>query len=430
MGAGNLTAIGRVFMDVSYTRTQTGNVGITRTVRRLLSELQIITDCQSVAFHSSGYRLIQKPDNLRQATRSETSSRFSARLFRWLNTGPLRRIASLLPRPILYWAWRLNNDWTFNALSAHDEPAEFRHGDCLILADEAWNYRAWTAASLARQQGAKVVLVVYDLIPLLHPVYCTPLFSDVFRIWLTNMLRCSDAVACISAATETDLKEWCEQQGLTAPRAGHFRLGSDLPQEAKGEVRDFIKAFVGQVAPFFATVGTIEPRKNHAFLLQAFESLWSKGIPARLLIAGHPHPLCRQLIEDMKHHVQQGKLFLTLLDATDAEIALIYDRCQALVFPSLAEGFGLPLVEARARGCLVIASDLPAFKELADEGVMIYDRSNASQLGTLVTQHLEAESRRHVLPMEVSTWKDGAEQLLNTISLLLDQDETDTVRRS
>ena len=81
-----------------------------------------------------------------------------------------------------------------------------------------------------RTGHAEVVLVVYDLIPLRHPAFCAPLFSHVFGRWLPRMLACSDAVACISGATEQDLRAWCAQQGVALPPAAHFRLGSELPQ--------------------------------------------------------------------------------------------------------------------------------------------------------------------------------------------------------
>ena len=121
----------------------------------------------------------------------------------------------------------------------------------------------------------------------------------------------------------------------------------------------------------------------------------------------------------MRQHPQQGRLLLTLLDASDAEVAHAYAKCRALILPSLAEGFGLPLVEARTRGCLVIASDLPAFEELADEGVSLYARDSGAQLEALVAAHASVDRRASVAPMAAFTWKDSAQQFLHGMTGLL-----------
>ena len=165
-----MNTAGRLFMDVSYTQTQDGNVGITRTVRRLLEELQAVTGCVPVVFHRSGYRQLAAGRSRHENVRPAMDRRAAVRLFRWFHTGVIRRMASMLPLAVLGKVWAgATSALTFNALGARESPTEFRPGDCLVLADESWNYPTWTAAEIARGQGAAVVLVLYDLIPLRHP---------------------------------------------------------------------------------------------------------------------------------------------------------------------------------------------------------------------------------------------------------------------
>lgn len=414
-----MSTAGRLFMDVSYTRTQHGYVGITRTVRRMLEELEIATGCLPVVFHRTGYRQLAAERSRPGKMPAPADRSAAARLFRSLQAGVIRRMASMLPLAMLRTAWALTSRLTFNALSARESATAFRPGDCLVLADESWNYPAWTAAEIARSQGACVVLVLYDLIPLRHPEFCASLFTDVFRRWLVRMLACSDAVVCISAATEADLVRWCAEQGLPLPRIAHFRLGSDLPGGRAGAVRTDVAGFMERAPPFFAAVGTVEPRKNHELLLAAFEQLWREGSAARLVIAGRPHPQCHELIGRLKRHPQQGRLLLTVFDASDAEVALAYARCRALILPSLAEGFGLPLVEARTRGCPVIASDLPALEELADEGVFLFRRTEVHGLVALLRDHLANDKRAEAGQMPNFTWKDSANDFLGVVGRLL-----------
>lgn len=413
-----MSEVRRIFMDLSYTRTQAGNVGITRTVRRLLDALAKVPgiECIPVAFHSGGFRSAGST----AAARPTGSPQGAARVYRRLTSGVARRlISACVPLPVLETAWALAGRWTFDSLSVREPAVAFRPGDWLVLADESWNYRAWTAAERARAQGARVLLVVYDLIPLRQPQYCAPLFARVFPHWLARMLASCDAVLCISRATQGDLLAWCAEQRIACPPAANFRLGSDVPVAGSGGVRESVREFLGAPGVCFAAVGTIEPRKNHALMLDVFERLWAAGEDLRLFIAGRAHADCQALVERMRQHPQRGRRLLTVHDASDAEIALAYTQCRALVFASLAEGFGLPLVEARARGCAVIASDLPALLELADEGVSFFASGNADALEEQLRLHAAA-ARPHPAAGRAFTWDDSASQFIARASGLLE----------
>ena len=140
-----MTAPGRMFLDVSYTRMQRGNVGITRTVRRLLEELRFTTRCTPVVFHRSGYRQLPEQLALGQPHVEQEAS-MPARLFRWVGHGTVRRAASLLPLAVLRPLWAFVSARLFNSAAAQFAPVVFAPGDWLVIADESWNYPAWKAA--------------------------------------------------------------------------------------------------------------------------------------------------------------------------------------------------------------------------------------------------------------------------------------------
>lgn len=425
-----MTPSGRLFFDISYTRTQPAQMGITRTVRRLLEEWSIALppdghQCIPVAFSTAGFREItteadvRTPQSLAPVSRSR-----SARLFRWV-TGDFFRslvVAStkLVPWQVLRFAWSLTSAWTFNALS-HGRPLiQFRTGDVLFLCDASWNYPVWQAASLAHAQGAKVVLLMYDLIPVRYPQFNFPLVPHIFRLWLDRMLRCADVVVCISKATEDDLRSYSLEARISLPDISHFRLGSDpVRTPAVGDVRHQLREFVRGPAPCFVAIGSFEPKKNYSFLLEVFERLWARGLQFRLLIIGRETAECLDFIRKVRQHAAQGRQLLTLFDASDAEVAFAYGEGRALVFPSSAEGFGLPLVEARTRGSLVIASSLPVFAELADEGVYLYPQGSHEALTDLLMEHAGTDLRANVSPMVPFTWRDSARQLMEVLQGLL-----------
>lgn len=184
-------------------------------------------------------------------------------------------------------------------------------------------------------------------------------------------------------------------------------------------MRAIVAAFMNPQMPCFAAVGSFESKKNYGFLLDAFERLWAGGIDIRLMIAGRAMADCAALVERMRQHPEQGRRLLTIFDATDREVTHIYANCRALLLPSLFEGFGLPLVEARTLGCPVIASDLPAFIELADRGVFIFDRASTDELQNLLLLHRQKDRRAEAGRMQAFTWKDSARMCLETTQSLL-----------
>jgi glycosyltransferase involved in cell wall biosynthesis len=383
------------------------------------AESQTDVPCIPVAFHSQGFRIAAPVPE-----RASAQMRPVARMYRWLTGGRLRELAqSCLPLILLEAAWAFANRVTFDALSADEEPIAFGPGDLLVLADESWNYRAWKAAALARSRGAMAVLVLYDLIPLRQPEYCAPLFTRVFPSWLLQTTAHCDVVMCISRATALDFHRFCGESHLAQPKTSHFRLGCDVfPVGPAGAVRSRIAEFADRPGAWFSAVGTIEPRKNYPLLLRVFEHLWVNGRDIRLLITGRPHPACSGLITQLLQHPEQGRRLLTVLDASDGEVSLVYSRCRALLFPTLAEGFGLPLVEARAMGCTVIASSLPALLELADDGVLFFSPDSADELEALIIEQASLPNRGLPVSPKVFTWRQSANQFLAQIHEVLSED--------
>jgi glycosyltransferase involved in cell wall biosynthesis len=420
-----MTATPRIYFDASFTRTQVGNVGITRTVRRLLEAMNSPDaleriSCQAVAFHSTGFRRVEMPV---AATAGGASSTSQARTLRWLSGGWVRRaVSAFVPLPLLHRSWMLYNKAAFDRLGARGTPAEFCAGDWLIIGDQAWNYPSWNGAASARAKGAKVILIVYDLIPLSHPQFCNPLFTRVFGQWLYRMLDTTDAVLCISRATEAALREYCRSAQRRLPPTTHFRLGGDqLPDGGTSEVRSSLSGFIASVGCCFVAVGSFEPRKNYGFLLDVFETLWAEGHGFGLLVMGRMNEESHSVIERFRRHGEIGKRLMCVFDASDGEISYAYGRCRALVFPSLAEGFGLPLVEARMQGCPVIASDLPSLAELADEGVRLFSPGSQAELRQLLLE--SAATPQSVRPRRMTPfgWRESASQLLSRTSAALDK---------
>lgn len=412
----------RLWFDMTFTRTQGGAVGITRTVNRLYEEFTTLASaygmvCSPIAFHSRGFRSLTSAKE-RSSAAAATPVPTATGVWRWISEGPIRDLVSgHFPLPLRRLAWLAYSWWDFNRLAKELVPVDFKPGDVLFLSDASWNYPVWKAAREARRCGARVVTVVYDLIPLRQPQFCPRLTTIAFREWITHLMSCSDGVLCISKAVQDDLRLYAVENRLSLPPTAHFRLGCDpaVAPSGAGQTRLLLRQFVAR-APCFTAIGSIEPRKNYGLLLDAFERLWVRGIEASLLIIGRRTVQCAELLARIESHHERGRRFLVLFDGSDEEVAFAYGASRALVFPSQAEGFGLPLVEARARGCEVIASDLPAFAELADEGVRLFQTNSVDALqAAIVSQLLQERTAGRMAPF---TWADSAESCLAFIQSL------------
>ncbi|MDB5858958.1 MAG: glycosyltransferase family 1 protein [Ramlibacter sp.] len=417
-------AMGRLLFDVSFTRTQARPAGISRTVARLLESMARAgtgDGVLAVSFHSSGLRRPTAGWMTAAAPQPATTGNFSLGATRsWLTEGLAPRVSALLPMALRRWAWTTFHRLRFDRISRGDVAVEVRTGDVLFLGDASWNYEIWKAAKQVRAAGGRVVLMVHDIMPIRQPGFCSPIFAWMFVRWLTKVLACSDAVVCNSKATEDDLRSWAASAGLDLPPTRHFRLGHDATGVgAAGPVRPQLARFTAGDVPCFASVGTFEPKKNYGFLLDAFEQLWDRGLPMRLVIAGRPAAQAAAVIQRLLGHPERDRRLLTLLDASDAEIAHLYGHCRALVLASRFEGFGLPLVEARTQGCAVIASDLPVFRELADEGVFLFAQDSREELQQWVVRLADQAPEAPLPRMAPFSWDDSARQCLAAMEEML-----------
>ncbi len=419
----------RFLFDCSFTTNQPGEVGITRVVRKLAAGVRYSSsdriELQPVVYSLDGWH----------AAELAMTSAASGAMSRPPAVGPLasllrssanlrirRWVRRILPLPAQELAW-----WTFSALTygrlAHAlPPIRIRRGDCLVLCDASWNYQPWSQIAAARSQGARVVTMVHDLIPLNHPQFCAPLLTRIFRRWLASALALSDVIMCNSAATRREVEDYCRREGLRHPPIGTFRLGVDLPEFAAHEdLRPALTSLFASSAPMILVVGSIEPRKNHAVVLDACERLWRSSGPGsdlRLVIAGRPADGADAVMRRIAHHPEQGGRLTHFMNLTDGELDVLYRRATALVFASWAEGFGLPLAEARQRGCRVVASRIPAFAEQADAGVGLFDPGSEAELADLLCA-VCATPPASIYAMPRFSWAQSAEQFVYELERLL-----------
>ena len=235
-----------------------------------------------------------------------------------------------------------------------------RAGDTVLLLDSSWTWHQSFEIVMrdARLRGAQVISVLYDLVPIATPAFCDDGMPVVFERWLRAALRYSDGFMCISEATALAFRDMLVS--LRHPHAvkiGHWMLGSDFDDDAPIQT--------GEHDPKrFLSVATLEPRKGHADIVEAFQTLWADGVDAHLTFVGRPGWGTTALQASLRELEATEPRFSWISDADDARLASEYARAGTLVAASYAEGFGLPLIEAARHGCAVIARDIEVFREV------------------------------------------------------------------
>jgi alpha-1,2-rhamnosyltransferase len=262
--------------------------------------------------------------------------------------------------------------------------------------------------------------VLYDLIPFTHPQTVEENTRIAHTLWWKQAPLHLDSVMCISQTVRAEFLQWQNQQKLakqlTPEQVGYFYLGSELKTDfdAPQVVHILLKN-----EPYFLVVGSIEPRKNHALILDAFELLWpDEGAPNLVIVGGHGWKTESLRSRMINHPLINKKLFL-FERTNDAELACLYRNTAALVIASFAEGFGLPIVEAFQHGAKVICSDIPVFREIAFQRAVFFNVSSSMDLADKIGQNLSHISPPSIIntkhPTEWLTWEESSAQLFDRL---------------
>ena len=243
----------------------------------------------------------------------------------------------------------------------------------------------WIAANALR-----AVFLVHDLIPITHPQFCRPGEAERHDLRMRHALACASGIIVNSAATRHELAHYAAKRQLPLPPVLSAWLGSpELPAGIAPARID---------RPWFVTVGTIEGRKNHVCLLQVWQRLVQIMGPATPLLVivgqrGWEAELAQAMIDRdpaiAAHVIELGR-------ADDAQLAALIAGARALLMPSFAEGFGLPVIEALQLATPVIASDLPVFREIAGSIPLLIDPTDGpGWLAAVQAFITDGPARRH-----------------------------------
>jgi glycosyltransferase involved in cell wall biosynthesis len=239
-----------------------------------------------------------------------------------------------------------------------------------------------------RRANVRSVFMVHDLIPLTHPEYCRPGEQERHAAKVASLLRMASALLTNSEATLAELRHFAQGRALpvppmlAAPLAPAALAAADAPSPL--------------AQPYFVVLGTIEPRKNHWLLLHLWRELVAEHgdrVP-HLVVIGQRGWECENVVDLLERCESLKGVVHEVAGAADAEVARYLRHARALLFPSFAEGYGMPLVEALMLGTPVIASPLEVFREIAGDIPDYLDPLDGPGWGRLVLDYAAASSAR------------------------------------
>lgn len=239
-----------------------------------------------------------------------------------------------------------------------------------------------------------VVVTIYDIIPILYPELFPRRGAIVLSTYFRLMRRFARMVIVISEATKRDVQQHLR---IPAERIAVTPLGiNPVFQPQSQTTLANVRERLGIQWPYLLCVGNIEPRKNIARLIEAFSIIRQHGWPHHLIVVGKGGPLSGPI-----YHASAALGLTDLVHFTgfidNHDLAALYAGADAFVYPSLYEGFGLPVIEAMACGCPVITSDVASLPEVGGEAAVYANPYDVASIATAIEQVLAAPDFADIL---------------------------------
>lgn len=289
------------------------------------------------------------------------------------------------------------------------QKAHFRANDSVIIVGAGWVRPTILDELWRRKQraGFKVYHFIHDVIPVKYPHLFGPGHFELFTEYLFEVAHVSDGLITNSIASKNDTIEYFKNLLLPEPPIGVIRLGDEL--ELKGEPIIPMQRF--KSGEYILAVGTIEIRKNHALLYATYKLAQAKNIKLPpLVIVGRPGWNAGDTVFAMTHDPEMEGLIYILKNTHDAELDWLYRNCMMTIYPSMYEGWGLPIAESLVYSKMALSASTSSMPEIAGDLLEYFQPFDASDCLRAITMCLkpgyigEAEARIKQ-QYKVQTWQ-------------------------
>lgn len=290
----------------------------------------------------------------------------------------------------------------------------------IIFPDASWNIKYLDKLiKVWKKYEIKIVFLIHDIMPLQYPELMVPYFRDVFGSWFRDCVLSSDSIICVSKSVFEELRGYLQlfyPNRSSQIKLGWSHSGANLisSDHAVDDIHDV--EFLKKDSVMFLSVGTIEPRKGYPVLLDAFEKVWENAGSKKLIdkpilvIVGSYGWSADYISNRITSHKEYKKSLFWLDNCSDASLAFLYKNARALISSSVAEGFGLPIIEASLYSCPCIVSDIEVFKEISDVNTTFFKVLDPIDLSQKIEE--ACRQKKSFIKTEVLGWKKSTENLV------------------
>jgi|EndMetStandDraft_8_1072994.scaffolds.fasta_scaffold27147_1 glycosyltransferase involved in cell wall biosynthesis len=294
----------------------------------------------------------------------------------------------------------------------------FRSSDVCLSLSATWGFTGYPEA-IARHKAATgftCINLIYDLIPTLFPQWISLGFPKIITLWARQQIANSDLLLTISEFQKQEIETFIKKSDLPLPPVRAIRLGDNAKLLTDKEPP---LPRMAPRRPFVLCVSTVDVRKNQLCLYHVWRRLAQSLGPAcpELLLVGMSHELVSNLLHQIRYDPTVNQLISHVRDVVDAELAWYYRNCLFTVYPSIYEGWGLPVGESLAQGRYCIASNAASLPEVGGPLVDYFDPLDYMDCYRKIlraieepghVQQREALIRRTYQP---TAWRDTAAQI-------------------
>jgi glycosyltransferase involved in cell wall biosynthesis len=294
----------------------------------------------------------------------------------------------------------------------------------ILLLGAAWVIGDYFAKimELKRTYGATFYMTVHDLIPIYASDTCDQNTAVAFRSFLLQSAYVVDHYVCVSKNTQNDLLRFFKHSNLAEPSTTVINSGCEVFDDAKA-AEIISKPALRSDEPFILFVSTIEGRKNHILAYKTWEKLAERdGIAPRLVCVGRYGWRADEFLgRVVSTDGLNGKIEI-LSDIPDGELEWLYANCLFTIYPSVYEGWGLPISESLARGKVCVASGASAMPEAGGDLALYIDVNDPDDLGATIVRLLDSPQEVAEREAEIRTrftprpWSDVAAEYLQTLA--------------
>lgn len=279
---------------------------------------------------------------------------------------------------------------------------EIQAGDILVSLGASWNRRHFPEAlgQILRKRQVKLAFLLHDIIPLSHPHFAHhPSHVAHFRTWLKGMLSVSDLIFTSSHYSYKELVAYCDAAGWSVPDTAVVPFGSGFRSRHRAA-----PSLATSGAPYVLCVSTIEIRKNHALLIEVWRRLISRHGPDNvptLLFIGEIGWGVKGLLSELRASDNLSGKVVIRSSVTDSALHDAYRGALFTVYPSLCEGWGLPISESLACGTACLASKATSLPEVGGELAAYFDPLDVDGTYDLIEKMIFDEAAREEAKLKI-----------------------------